>query len=576
MTTADSDPALEEQISAIIASLDSLRRDFGDFRSQALKQGLEAPHEVADGLLGIQSRLNELHKTIKALEEERVNLEALAGISKVINSSLDLTTVLNEVMDTIISLTGAERAFLMLRDAQGEMDIVVARNWEKESLDPAAYGISTTIVDRVLANAEPILTTNASADPRFGKQASIVAHNLRSILCVPLKVKGKLTGVIYADNRVREGLFTQSDCSLLAAFGDQAAVALENAMLFASVQRSLEEVTELKTMMEDVFASIASGVITTDIRDRITLVNRAAVNIFRMSEEDLLGSSVKDLLAPLSPELPQKLSDVKTMDQRYVGLEIQASLKERGDLDLNLNMTPLKTADRSTLGVAIVFEDQTEKRRLQAQRRLFSRMVSPAVIEQLDPDSLKLGGSRMEITTLFADIRGFTSFSAKTDPETLVEVLNEFLAVAAEAVLSEAGTIDKYAGDAVMAWFNAPAPQPDHTLRAVRAALAMQGAVKRLREQKEPPFRLSFGVGIHVGEALLGLIGTQRRLDYTAIGNSVNIAKRLQENAAPDQVLVSKRVAVRIKEWVNLQEIPPFMAEGKKEPLEAYAVLGLI
>jgi len=79
-----------------------------------------------------------------------------------------------------------------------------------------------------------------------------------------------------------------------------------------------------------------------------------------------------------------------------------------------------------------------------------------------------------------------------------------------------------------------------------------------------------------VGEALLGLIGTQRRLDYTAIGNSVNIAKRLQENAAPDQVLVSKRVAVRIKEWVNLQEIPPFMAEGKKEPLEAYAVLGLI
>ena len=141
--------------------------------------------------------------------------------------------------------------------------------------------------------------------------------------------------------------------------------------------------------------------------------------------------------------------------------------------------------------------------------------------------------------------------------------------------MSEAGTIDKYAGDAVMAWFNAPIPQPDHTLRAVRAALAMQGAVKRLREQKDPPIKLSFGVGIHVGEALLGLIGTQRRLDYTAIGDSVNVAKRLQENAAPDQVLVSTRVAERVGDWVTMRGVPPFMAEGKKEPLDAYEILGL-
>ena len=137
-------------------------------------------------------------------------------------------------------------------------------------------------------------------------------------------------------------------------------------------------------------------------------------------------------------------------------------------------MSPLVAAEESDRGIAIVLDDLTEKRRLEAQRRLFERMVSPAVINQLDPDSLQLGGRLSVITTLFADIRGYTSFSEVTDPETLVTVLNRYLAAAANSILHEDGTIDKFLGDEVMAWFNAPIPQADHTLRAIRAALTMQ------------------------------------------------------------------------------------------------------
>jgi class 3 adenylate cyclase len=203
-------------------------------------------------------------------------------------------------------------------------------------------------------------------------------------------------------------------------------------------------------------------------------------------------------------------------------------------------------------------------------------MVSPAVIEQLDPDRLQLGGQLREITTLFADIRGFTSFSEQIDPATLVSVLNEYLAGAAEAVLAEEGTIDKFQGDAIMAWFNAPIPQQDHTLRAARAALGIRRAVNEVRERMEPRFRLSFGVGIHVGEGLLGLVGTRKRLDYTAIGDSVNTAKRLQENAAPDQILVSGAAETRMHGAVEVRAAPAIQAHGKRQPVEVYELVGLV
>ena len=568
-------PTTEQHLARFSRMAEEIRAQLAAFRSTLGPMAKQFPPGVLEGLRLMSGTLLSVKKWVEENEQERRNLQALAEISQMVNSSLDLTTVLNEVMDTIIRLTGAQRAFLMMRNEQGGMDTVVARNWERATLDAGEIEISGTIVQRVISQGEAVLTTNAQADPRFDQQASVVAYNLRSILCVPLKAKGVLTGVIYADNRIREGLFSERERSLLLSFANQAAVALENARLFASVRRTLDEVTELKNLMEDVFASIASGVITADISDLITLCNQAAEAILAIPRETLLGSSLQDLLPLLSPDLPSRVIEVKEADQRYVGLEAHPVLTGRGPVDLTLNISPLKNAGRTTRGVAIVLDDLTEKRRLEGQRRLFERMVSPAVIDQLDPDNLQLGGSRMEITTLFADIRGFTPFAETTEPEVLVSVLNRYLAAAAEAILKEEGTIDKFLGDAVMAWFNAPIPQPDHTLRAVRAALAVQAAVARLHEGLEPRFRLSFGVGIHCGEAVLGLVGTEKSLNYTAIGDSVNTAKCLQENAAPGQILVSRAASERVVAWVEMRDVPPLQVEGKAQPVEVLEVTGM-
>jgi adenylate cyclase len=551
--------------------LTTLGLQAGKLRTDLDASKLKLPKGTLEDLRNLETSLAQIGEKIEAFQHEHNNMLAIANVGQVINSSLELDEVLRIVMDNIVRLTKAERGFLMLRDDKGEMIIRVGRNWEKESINSSELTVSKSVVGKVIETGEPIVTTNAQEDQRFIGQESIVAFNLRSILCVPLKVKNDLIGVIYADNRIRAGIFADSEKELLVAFANQAAVAIENARLFSSLKNTLEEVTGLKNLMDNVFASIASGVITADIANQVTLANKAAENILGHATMDIVGRHLDEVLAAISKDINPHLMEVRETDRAIVDLEI-SHLSARGNIDWRLNLSPLKDAGQKTQGVAIVLDDLTERKKLEAQRRLFERMVSPAVIEQLDPDSLHLGGKRANITVLFADIRGFTTFSESLEPEKLVKVLNRYLAAMAEAVLEHGGTIDKFMGDAIMAWFNAPVPQPDHTLRAVKTALAIRDSVEQLYKELPADSQLAFGVGIHYGDAVLGLIGTEKRLEYTAISDSVNTAKRIQENSAKNQILISKDAYDRVKKEVTAKPHAEITVKGKARPLEVFEV----
>ncbi len=561
---------------SVDAQMKGLSELAGRIRSGILPIRNSLPSTTLEELSQLESRLHRLGQEVNAFAEERNNLFALTEISQVINSSLELDEVLRIVMDNIIRLTEAERGFLMLRDESGVMTTRIARNWEQESLNASEHAVSRTVIQRVIDTGEAILTTNAQEDPRFGGHESIIAFSLRSILCVPLKVKNELIGVIYADNRIRTGIFTESERDLLAVFANQGAIAIDNARLFSSLRRTLDEVTKLKNMMDNIFASIASGVITADIEDMITLCNHAAEGIIGQTAAQIVGRKLEDVLPSIASAILPQVASIRDRDSAVTDLEISHSTPQRGAVDWRLNMSPLKDAEHATQGVAIVLDDLTERKRLEAQRKLFERMVSPAVIQQLDPNSLALGGKRIDITVLFADIRGFTSFSEGQSPEQLVSVLNRYLAAGAEAVLDEEGTVDKFLGDAVMAWFNAPIPQTDHTLRAVRTALKLRDRIEELHSVLPPEAHLAFGVGIHYGDAILGLIGTEKRLEYTAIGDSVNTTKRLQENAGKNQIVISGIAYERVKDKVAVREMEPMQVKGKREVIPVYEVLGLL
>ena len=254
------------------AEIRSLQKEFHELDVTLLKvmgdlSSIAHPlaSSVVQDLSGITQKLQRLETGVSGyLYTGQRQLTALVGVGHVINSSLGLNAVLEEVMDTLIALTHAERGYFMLVDSQGDLKRQVARGVDHVSLEGEAFAISRTIVERAARSGEPVLTTNAKEDPRFDQQLSVVEHNLRSILCVPLKLKDKVIGVIYVDNRVYTGLFQESDLDMLSVFADQAAVAIDNARLFDDLQQAN---AELKAAYDE---TIKGWALALELRDKET------------------------------------------------------------------------------------------------------------------------------------------------------------------------------------------------------------------------------------------------------------------------------------------------------------------
>lgn len=208
-------------------------------------------------------------------------------------------------------------------------------------------------------------------------------------------------------------------------------------------------------------------------------------------------------------------------------------------------------------------------------RGSFERLVPPSIVDRIlaNPETLELGGRRQEISILFADIRGYTAWSENEPPERVVEMLNDYLSLAAEIVLAWDGTLDKFFGDGLMAIFNAPEEQEDHVHRAADAALALLRAAKEMHSRRG--YGLSYSVGVHVGEAVVGYIGTNRAMNYTAIGDTVNLAKRLQEHGSPGQVLVEEAVIQRLGSLAQYRPVGELQVKGRRQAAFAYELLGL-
>ena len=542
-----------------------------DLAQQATAQTTD---ELARLLIYVRRNIEDLERRIKLQEREHTQLRALQDVGAVINSSLDLSEVLSFVMDAIINLTQAERAILLLRDEETEqLTVSLARNMDRETIEnSASFEISRSIVQSVAESGEAVVTMNAQSDPRFATQESIISYNLRSILCVPLTIKDTLIGVVYADNRVASGIFSDADRDLLAAFANQAAVAIENARLFRQIRNHLAEITEMKNLMDNVFASIASGVITIGKTDHIDLFNRAAERILGIPLDSMVHQSYQSLLTALALPLESLVEDVKANgNTQNTEMDIVVS-KRSGVTTLNFTLSPLRSdIENEMLGVAMVLDDVSEKKRMESVRRY----LPPALVDQVRDLDAAQRPQRRQLSVFFADVRGFSTYSEHLDPEKLIQILNGYFTEAVNAITHYQGLTDKFMGDAVMALYNTPLnPQEDHVTRAVRTALMVQKNMAAYLADLPEERRLYFGVGIHTGEAVVGNVGSNLRKDYSAIGDAVNLAKRVQENAKPGQILLSSAAYEQVKDWVLVNPLPPMQVKGRQALEHIYELVG--
>ncbi len=207
---------------------------------------------------------------------------------------------------------------------------------------------------------------------------------------------------------------------------------------------------------------------------------------------------------------------------------------------------------------------------------IFGRYVSKSVVREIleNKEAMQLGGARRDVTLVFVDIRGFTPLSEKMEPEDVILILNEYLNLCTRAVFAYEGTLDKYIGDGVMSIFGAPMNQPDHPTRAIQAALQMKKESAQLAESLIEKYgrSVSFGIGINSGPAVVGNIGSQERMDYTAIGDTVNLAARLEANAKPGQILISQNTYERVKEQFIVTPLQAIKVKGREELVQIYQV----
>ena len=572
----------------------SFANDLGDPRTRMLADALQVARAADQRLGRLDQLVCQLNATadvvvsgLEAIGAERSQLVTLYTIAQQINSSYDLDELLGRVLALLIDVVRAERGGILLwDDMQHALAYTAARNSHGQALSEQQMNFSRSVVEQVWSSQQPLVTLDAQADDRLRLNESVVSYGIRSVMCAPLHVREQHVGVVYVDSRRDTRLFDQSSLELLAAFCNQAAIAIENARLVTDLRRNIHELNAVKSYMDNVFASIASGVVTADTAGRVTTMNQAAARILNRSSEAALGGQVDEALAEIADEVVRDAMR-RAISERAetLGYELRQELPARGDVALRMNISPLRetAGDGDPLGVALTLEDLTELRRSQRQaqeiERLFGRYVHPAVVRQLlaDPAAVRLGGETRPISVIFADIRNFTALAAQLSPDAVVRTLNHYLDILTAAIWEEEGTLTMFIGDALMAIFNAPLPQADHAARAVRAAWAMRQALERANEQTtvgEAPAQ--YGIGVHTGLALVGNIGASDRLqNYTAIGDTVNIAQRLQANATANHILLSADTCAAAGTAILVAQLEPITVKGRTQPLPVYQLDGL-
>ena len=503
-------------------------------------------------LENVEQKKRELN--IKLLE-----LETLFDIGVAISSVLDVNELAEDVLFRAIGVLNASKGmFIRQNDQSPILDILSMFNWgDSKFLLSKKIDVLNKIND---GDGGLILTSNDKTE----LQKKLKEDNL---LVVPLRAKENLLGfMILCDKETRSGVedFNELDLDILTSLSNQAAVAMDNAKLF-------KEITEAKQFNESILGSIATGVITINVLGEVDSVNKAGENILKMDKDSIINNHYMFLFEK-DPDVIEIIT--KTELSKKITTEINIPfLTASQETIVNVSAAPRIDINGNAEGLVIAIEDISDVSKV---KNTFKRYVSKQVVDNLleDETKLNLGGEEREVTILFTDIRGFTSMSENMEPEQVVMTLNEYFSEMIDIVFKHNGTLDKIIGDELMVVFGAPLAADDDTERALNTAVEMQNKIKELndirKQRGEDPVLV--GAGINKGFVVSGNIGSRDMMDYTVIGDTVNLGSRLCSAAGPGEIIVSKEVIKNQEDKFLFKELEPILVKGKKNKINIFKV----
>ncbi|MEO0409021.1 MAG: GAF domain-containing protein, partial [Cyanobacteria bacterium P01_A01_bin.135] len=498
----------------------------------------------------------------RAAQKQRAASALMKATQALSQSSLDLSETLERVMNQAKELMQADRSTLWLLD-EARQDLwtrIPVQGEVQEYRIPKDAGFA----GQVATTGKPVIIPfDLYNHPNAEKSKETDRHTgyrTCSMLCMPVfNTDGVLIGVTQLVNKLRQGeyppynpahwpaaperwkaSFNRSDLEFMQAFNTQAGVALQNAKLFDTVKQQ-------ELMQRDILRSLSNGVLSTDQQGRIIAANESARALLHLPEDTVLeGQKIDTLIAieeldfvnccqrALNPEEEgdrRQYYPEQTLDAKLGVVDTalgEALPVAQHSVHLSINSIADAKDDTHVYGALVVMDDISDEKRLKST---MYRYMSQEVAEQLlNSGELRLGGDRKEVSVLFSDIRSFTTIAESMDAEELVIMLNDYFETMVDAVMAYKGTLDKYIGDAIMAVFGSPLALEDHAWRAVQTSIEMRHRLEsfnRIRNEKhQPPIKI--GIGINSGSVISGNIGSSKRMEFTAIGDGVNLGARLE------------------------------------------------
>jgi len=483
-----------------------------------------------------------------------------------LTAEIDLGALLQKVMTESTKMLNSERSTLFLNEEKtNELFSLVGEGLRASEIRfPNHLGIAGTVFTTGVSVNIPHAYADLRFNPAFDKQTGFFT---RSILCVPVINKsGKTIGVTQALNK-RGGPFTVEDESRLKAFTSQISISLENAKLFDDIQN-------MKNYNESILESMANGVITLNEEGKIITCNASGLRILGVQPEDIHNRNSEDYFIGPNAWVQEKVLQVEATQS--VDVTMDADL-EFGDetLAVNLTVLPLSSVEKKKLGTMIMIEDISSEKRMKST---LSRYMDPGLAGRLlDGGEEFLGGKTLTATVLFSDVRGFTTLTEELGAQGIVAILNEYFTLMVDCIQQEGGMLDKFIGDAIMAAFGIPMAHDDDEDRAVRTAIAMLNHLAewngtRLEDGKKP---VDIGIGLCTDMVTSGNIGSPKRMDYTLIGDGVNLASRL-ESACKQysaHILISESTYRKLRGTYRIREADRVVVKGKRKPVSIYEVL---
>ena len=503
---------------------------------------------------------------VESMVKSRVQEIEFLDIVSDVTSEIDLSALLQKVMREATRMLKAERSTLFLNDEKANE--LFSRVAQGDAMGEIRLPNHLGIAGSVFTSGRTVNIAHAYADLRFNPAFDKkTGYFTRSILCVPVvNKKGKTIGVTQVLNK-HGGPFTDEDESRLKAFTAQAAIGLENAKLFDDVQY-------MKNYNESMLESMSNGVITLDEDQKIVTCNAAGLRIMQVAPDEIVQRPAAEFFEGQNAWVMEKVRRLDEVQAQEVYMD--AELEFAGaKLSINLTILPLMSQEKKKLGSMIMMEDISSEKRM---KQTMSRYMDPSISDQLlAGDKDFLAGKSVEATVLFSDLRGFTAITEELGAQGTVALLNEYFTIMVECIQQEGGMLDKFIGDAIMAAFGTLISHDDDADRAVRAAISMIANLdawnkERIADGKMP---LDMGIGLNTAMVVSGNIGSPKRMDYTLIGDGVNLAARL-ESACKQysaRILISEYTVRKLHGTYRIRDVDKVVVKGKTEPVGVYEVL---